>query len=132
MESIKESNYVNKAEEVIGIIKTEGIRGDRVDSRIVLSTSQIRNLLSMTADMYSQAQNDPNPDLSEDLKKKVQYLRVAIVYAAGREEAVKKFVEKTKLLDVVKEIKSRDDLILFCRYMEALVAFRKFHIKGDK
>ena len=49
------------------------------------------------------------------------------VYEAGRETAVKKFVEEAQLIEQIDKIKTdRKRLILFCHYMEALVAYRKF------
>ena len=45
----------------------------------------------------------------------------------GREIAVKDLVEKAQILEALKEIKDRETLQRFCRYMEALVAYFKFY-----
>ena len=45
----------------------------------------------------------------------------------GRETAVKDLVEKAQILEALKEIKDRETLQRFCRYMEALVAYFKFY-----
>ncbi len=46
---------------------------------------------------------------------------------AGREIAVKDLIEKAQILEALKEIKDRETLQRFCRYMEALVAYFKFY-----
>jgi len=37
-----------------------------------------------------------------------------------------------KLMQYIDEIKSRQDLILYCNYMEALVAYHRFYGGHDK
>jgi len=45
---------------------------------------------------------------------------------------VKKFVEKAGILKILKSINgNKENFLTFCRYMEALVAFRKYHGKKD-
>ena len=60
---------------------------------------------------------------------RVQYLKMRIAYEAGREpKTVYPFVMEARLLEYVNEIgSSRQNLILFCSYMEALVAYHKFY-----
>jgi CRISPR-associated protein, csm2 family len=49
------------------------------------------------------------------------------IYEAGREPSVKKFVEEAQIIEQIDKIKAdKDKLILFCLYMEALVAYRKY------
>lgn len=49
------------------------------------------------------------------------------MYESGRETSVKDFVQKAKILEELKKVKdSKSQFLLFCRYMEALVAYRKF------
>ena len=64
------------------------------------------------------------------------YLRVQFVYQSGRNSVkvnrqtffpVKDLVEKGQILEALKEIKDRETLQRFCRYMEALVAYFKFY-----
>ena len=40
---------------------------------------------------------------------------------------IKDLVEKGQILEALKEIKDRETLQRFCRYMEALVAYFKFY-----
>jgi CRISPR-associated protein Csm2 len=119
--SVIESDYVSQAERVI-----RGLPKDK-KGKFDLTTSQLRGLLSLTAQLYDEASLDTRPELSDSLQDKVQYLRVRFVYQAGRERSVKSFVEQAKLLEAIREIgSSREKLLKFCHYMEALVAYKKF------
>ena len=137
MDIINSSNYVDKAETVITELIEEAKRATRNprhenDYRI-LTTSQLRKQLSMTAELFALAENEMTDTMSRDLQDRIEYLRVQFVYQAGRNEEVKKFIEKAGILQILKTIKgNRDDFLIYCRYMEALVAFRKYHGKEDK
>jgi len=86
----------------------------------------------MSADIYNEVINQKEDKLSEDICARIEYLRVRFLYESGRENSVKNLVVESKLMDVLKEINgSRKKYILFSRYMEALVAFRKFYGKKD-
>ena len=46
---------------------------------------------------------------------------------------VKKFVIKAELLEQLSNIRAdKERLLLFCRYMEALVAYHRYHGGNDK
>ena len=128
--NITEENYVDVAEKVIlELSKNKNKRGDPV----VVTTSKIRNLLSMTADIYNEVINQNEDKLSPNINSRIEYLRVRFLYEVGRDDGkdkvVKNFVEKAKLIEFLKDIKgSKKNFILFNRYMEALVAFRKYYI----
>ncbi len=120
---IDEENYVDKAEEVIKELTKGG-----TDSNNLVTTSKIRNLLSMTADIYNVLLNYSEEELSSEIKGKIEYLRVRFVYEAGREKKVKNLVEAADILaNLKKAMKSRKNYLVFSRYMEALVAFHKFY-----
>ena len=121
---INKQNYVDKAESVIVALK----QADR-NGKLTLTTSKIRNILSMVSELYTDAQHSREDKLSEDMVSRVQYLKMRIAYEAGREpKMVYPFVKQAKLLEYASEIgDSRQKLILFCNYMEALVAYHKFH-----
>jgi CRISPR-associated protein Csm2 len=129
MDVINSKDYVDKAEAVItGLI--EEAKHDRVK---ILTTSQLRKQLAMTAELFSQAENELSEALSQDIQDKIEYLRVQFVYQAGREPTVKKFLEKAGILQILKSIKgNRESFLTFCRYMEALVAYKKYYDKDDK
>ena len=134
---VTEENYVDFAENVIKKLKnrTKEVRG-RVIRIEMLTTSQIRNLLSMCADIYNQilSQTDKNGDkLTEEVCGRINYLKIRFVYEAGRDEKVREFVTEAGILENLKEIKdSKQKFLLFHRYMEALVAFHKFYGGKDQ
>ena len=93
----------------------------------ILTTSKIRKLLAMISEMYTKAKRLKSNTLNSDLLTKLQYFKMHTVYEAGRESSVKKFVEEAQITNQIDKIKTdREKLILFCHYMEALVAYRKF------
>lgn len=125
---INKQNYVDEAERVIIGLK----EADR-NGRLALTTSKIRNILSMVSELYTDAQHSREDKLDADMVSRVQYLKMRIAYEAGRERSVKNFVLAASLLDYAGEIgSSRQNLILFCNYMEALVAYHRFYGGHDK
>lgn len=129
MKTINETNYVDKAEKAIQSLRdrAEQQKRGRGPAQIV-TTSKIRNLLAMTADIYNQVMICQNDNLNEDLKGRIEYLRVRFMYECGRERQVKDFVEEADILAILKEINgSKKNYILFSRYMEALIAFHKYY-----
>lgn len=125
---ITNENYVDKAEQVMKKICAQTGRNGRPDSKRIVSTSQIRNILSLTSEIYNDARHMTEKTLSSDTVGRIQYLKMRMAYEAGRTESVKIMVEDARLFKIIDEIKdSRDRLILFCHYMEALVAYRKYY-----
>ena len=131
---INKQNYVDEAERVIkGLIRTDKFGNSKLD----LTTSKIRNILSMVSELYTDAQHSREDKLDADMVSRVQYLKMRIAYEAGRDDndrvhPVKDFVMAAKLMQYIDEIKSRQDLILYCNYMEALVAYHRFYGGHDK
>ena len=71
--------------------------------------------------------------MNAEIIGRINYMKIRFIYEAGREPKVKKLVDKAKILEHLEEIKgSRDQYILFSRYMEALVAYRKFYGGRDE
>ena len=128
MEKLTQTNSVDLAEKVI--VK-EIVRNPKRHNIILLTTSKIRNLLSLTNTLYNDVIHLTDEILSEEILGKIQYLRLRFVYEAGRdtdrEKSVKDFVEKADIIKHLQRIETRSDLLLFCRYMEALVAYHKFN-----
>ena len=120
---IDELNYVDAANNVILALKNYDKFG-----KLTLTTSKIRNLLSMTSALYTDSQQQREDKLSTEMQSRVQYLRMRVAYEAGRDQTVKSFVVKAELLEQLSAIRDdRKKLLLFCRYMEALVAYHRFH-----
>jgi len=117
-------SYVDEAEGIIK--KLTNLKNPKTGKPIkIVTTSQIRNFLAMTADIYNQVKLTEDGELKEEIKDQLQYLRVRIVYDAGRDNTVNTFVKESKILDKLKTVNTKKDYIDFSRYMEALVAWRK-------
>lgn len=124
---ITKENYVDHAEQVMRKLCDNGSR-----QRGLVTTSKIRSILSMVSEIYNNVRLERDPELNENLKERLQYLKMRMVYEAGREPSVKTFIEEARLMKALDEVgDSRERLITFCHYMEALVAYRKF-LGGDK
>ena len=122
---LTEDNYVDRAESAIKRLQKMKDKKDRYIP--IVTTSKIRNLLAMTAGIYNDVLNIKGERLPQDITGRIQYLKVRFVYEAGREQGVKNLAEKAEILECLDGIgSSRQNYILFSRYMEALVAFRKF------
>jgi len=121
MPILTDTNYVDNAESAIKKLDRDS-RNRNNPNAFKLTTSKIRNLLSLTSSLYDESKVKEFDQLSD----KIAYLRVQYVYQAGREPAVKDFVTKADILNALKEVKDRETLQRFCRYMEALVAYFKF------
>ena len=115
---ITEENYVGKAESVITAL---------IGRKELLTTSKIRKLLAILSEIYTDARHDGKKELSDEIKRRIQYFKMRFVYEAGREKTVKAFWEAAQIEKQIDKIgNSKKELILFCHYMEALVAYRKF------
>ena len=124
---ITKENYVDHAEQVMRKLCDNGSR-----QKDLVTTSKIRSILSMVSEIYNNVRLERDPKLNENLKERLQYLKMRMVYEAGREPSVKTFIEEARLMKVLDEVgDSRERLFTFCHYMEALVAYRKF-LGGDK
>ena len=128
---INEENYVGKAEKVIKELNIEvDNRGRQIG---LVTTSKLRNLLAMTADIYNEVLANKDEELPKDITGRIQYLKIRFVYEAGRDNQVKRLVNKAELIQIIDQIAGkRSNYILFSRYMEALVAFRKFYGGRDE
>lgn len=122
---INEENYVKKAEKVISELDS---RLDKKGRKIgVATTSQIRNILAMSADIYNLAIVHTEDKLPENIISKIEYLKIRIIYDAGRDNKVKDLVKEAKLIECISEINgSKKNFILFNHYIEAIVAYRKY------
>lgn len=127
---LTKDNYVELAEKAI---KSLTEKKDRKGNPVaIVTTSKIRNLLAMTAEIYNEAVNCQSEQLPDELVGRINYLKIRFIYEAGREPSVKNFVEQADILACLDGIKgNRTQYILFSRYMEALVAYRKFLVEKD-
>ncbi len=84
--------------------------------------------MSLTSTLYDESRVREY----DELKEKILYLRVQYIYQAGLEFSVKDLVIKGEIIEALNEIKDRETLQRFCRYMEALVAYFKFYEGKDR
>lgn len=128
MKIINEGNYSDVAQNVIKTLSQPNKYG-RIN---IISTSQLRNILTMSADIYNQVV-PLEKDLTDEINSRIEYLRVRCFYEAGRDRLVKNFMEKSKIPDILREINGeKKNFILFNHYLEALVAFRKYYGGKDE
>ena len=126
---INEKNYVNIALENMKRIKS--MKNEKTKKPIkMVTTSQLRNILSKVMDIYNQIQVLSDDNLDDNICGQIEYLKVHTIYSAYREinKELKVFVQETYIIELLNEINgSRKNFILFAHYMEALVAFHKFY-----
>lgn len=114
---------IEEAERVIESIKFNG--------RISLTTTQIRKFLSavnvLNNKVLAWKVHNTSDELSEELVNEIKYLKVKIIYQAGRERVVKEFSEKANIINKINNIGSSvKKYEEFARFMEAIVAYHKF------
>ncbi len=120
VDEINEDSYVDLAEKVM----TDLVNGG---DKKILTTTQIRNLLAMADDIYNDVLTSESDVLNSEIKSRIEYMRVHFVYESGRTPEVKKFIDKTSLIDLLKNVKGdKKKYILFNHYLEALVAYHRF------
>ena len=119
---ILEDGYVQWAKKVIVQVNP---------AKSKLTMTQIRNLLSLTSQLYDDSRSRTYEQMADD----IAYLRIQFVYRAGKEAAVKNFVKQARILDTLQYVEENKDIKVlrkFCRYMEALVAYFKFEGGREK
>ena len=123
-------DYVDEAEAVIRRLAER----EQNDSKAkIITTSKIRNLLSLISDVYNVENLRNEAELAPESVTALTMARIRVVYEAGRESSVKYFVKEAKLLQYLKDIKrDRKKLIDFSHYMEALVAYHRLYIGGKE
>lgn len=98
-----------------------------------ITKSQIRKFLAavntLTNEVESyRARNGGAKELSPALGEQVKYLKVKFAYQAGRERTVRELGEKGKIKERIDRISlSVERYERFARFIEALVAYHKFH-----
>lgn len=127
-------NYdpVDAAEKVINHLEKDKY------GKIALTTLQIRkfltavNVMRNKVDLYI-AQNKDADELSIELAAEVKFLKVNLLYQAGRAKAVKDFMEISNLATIIGDVdKNIKKFQRLCKYVEALVAYHKFMGGKDK
>lgn len=121
-------NYVDEAERIMR---------DLISSGTTVTTSKIRNLLSLVTDIYNDESIRTEDKLKPDSVVKLNLMRVRVAYEYGRDNGesvgkdkvypMREFITQAHLREYLKGISTdRADLIRFAHYMEALVAFHRY------
>lgn len=130
-------DLVSKAEKVI---KRIGRENYKVPGKLYfsLTTNQIRKFLSAISAIVNKVnvyktQNPNTDELSQNLADEIRYLKILLVYQAGRQGSVDTFVRESGLLKEIDNIGfSVTKFIRFSKYVEAMVAYHKFYGGKDK
>ena len=132
LENITSTKYVDEAEKVIQSLKGR-----------LLTASKIRSILALVSDLNDKLRMDDSLS-AETIKEDCGYIRMRFAYEHGRdrerEAKVKSFVDSANLIDFLKSIDDqrlsekevKEKALLFCKYMEALVAYHKYYGGNDK
>ena len=111
-------DYVDEAERIMRSLMSQPKK---------VTTSKIRNLLSLVTDIYNTENIRTEEKLLPESIVKLNLMRVRVAYECGRDDTVKSNLAQTNLLEYLKGISTdRADLIRFAHYMEALVAFHRY------
>lgn len=117
------ANYVDLAEE---IMQKELMPNGQKNPKSI-TTSKLRNWFSIANDIYNVESRSTESKLKAESRMKLMNLRLRIVYDAGKDNIVLNFVTRANLLSYIKGIgESREQMIRFTHYMEALVAYHKY------
>lgn len=113
---------IDKAEQVIENIDKK---------RVKISYTKLRDFLSMVNTLQSQLKQEERP-LNENERDQLDRFLIQFIYESGRSPEVKEFVEQAGLIKSLKGLETTKDFLKFHHYMEALVAYHKFHIKEKR
>ena len=123
-------DVVGDAEKVINNLEKDKY------GKIALTTSQVRkfltaiNVVRNKVDLYI-AQNKETKELSSELVAEVKFLKVNLLYQAGRINTVKQFMNTANLGNIIDNVgNDTKKFQKLCKYVEALVAYHKFY--GEK
>lgn len=120
--AIDDTNYADVAEACIKRLRTKDRNGK--PSFGGLTTTKLRSLYGYIMNIYTRI-NEPDDFAAH--RGDLQYLKVRMAYEAGREDAVRRFLEASKLRELVSCVKTYDQFLVYCRYAESLVAYFKFY-----
>lgn len=100
------------------IDRADAIMREMSGLRPVITTSKIRNLLSLVSGIYDAERLRTEPELTKESIAGIGMMRIRTAYEAGRDPATKVFVEKAHLLQYLKGISTnRETLHLLRRFI---------------
>ena len=95
-----------------------------------ITHSKIRNILEMVNKIYNNVLFIPGSDLTKNQLSDIAYLKVKMAYESGRDKSVEDFIKRSCIMNPITHIvngKKKDDFLLYCRYVESLVAYFKYY-----
>ena len=126
------TNIVADAERVITLLNNNYTNNKGKTVRM-LSKSQIRKFLTafvmVTNKVEIAKRSQPKAkEIPVELVNEIQFLKVKLVYQAGRDDSVHAFIDESKLLQKIDAVgNSFERYQELANYMEALVAYHKFY-----
>lgn len=121
---INDLNFAFKAEQFI--VPLEENTQSRRFAFSQLSMSKLRSIYSLITNIHARVNT---PEDLEACMSDLQYIKVKMAYESGRErnKDVKDFISMTHLMDLLDQIHTYEQFVLYCRYAESLVAYFKFY-----
>ena len=121
---LNELNYVDMAQKVIE-------QHYQKEGRKTITTNQIRNFLELTNELREQLRTDHVDKLTTEMMSQVQYIKLRLVYATGRDKdgkGVFEFMQRSNLIECLDTVgDSPQQYLLVCKYLEALTAYHKWY-----
>lgn len=92
-----------------------------------ITTSKLRNILSLLMDVYNTEMLRTDGTVCQDSVVKLQMARIRMAYECGRDPKTKYFINDANLIDWLKGAgDSREKVLHYIHYVEALVAYHRF------
>lgn len=129
----KDSDNVLILDKIGYVTQAEKVIQEMNKNKNKITTTKIRSILRMLNQLQREAVQRQTEELDEEFQSSLQYYKMRCVYEAGREPTVKTFMEKSQLIALVDWIgSSKNNFLLYCHYVEALVAFHRYYGGKDK
>ena len=97
-----------------------------------ITTSKLRKILSLFMDVYNTETLRTDEAIAQENVTRLQLAKIRLVYECGREKEVKAFAEDAYLFHWLKEAgTSREMVLRYIHYLEALVAYHRYHNEGE-
>ena len=98
----------------------------------LITKTKIQNLLRLACDVYNNENRRTEERLLKESANQIKLMRIRLAYECGRDPKVRQLVEGANLFEYLEKLSSvgtctRQDLLDFYHYMEALVAFHRYY-----
>lgn len=125
----KDSDNVVILDKVGYVAQAEKVILEMNKNKNKITTTKIRSILRMLNQLQREAVQRQKEELDEEFQSSLQYYKMRCVYEAGRDpHNVKMFMERSQLITLVDWIgSSKSNFLLYCHYVEALVAFHRYY-----